>query len=79
MSLTAAFADARRGVWARRRRTTLSAIGVALAAAMLSAAVVVGDGLGRGFDRAAKAADLPDLIVRLDSEPARHVTRSESC
>ena len=35
---------------------------------MLSAAIVVADGLGRGFDRAARAADLPDLIVRFDDE-----------
>ena len=44
-------------------------MGIALAAAMLSAAVVVADGLGRGFSRAAQAADLPDVIVRFDDEP----------
>jgi ABC-type lipoprotein release transport system permease subunit len=74
-ALPAAFADARRGLRLRRRRTTLTAVGIALAAAMLSAAVVVADGLGRGFDRAARAADLPDLIVRFDPEPTSLVAQ----
>ncbi len=65
-SLTAAFAEARRGLGARRRRTLLTGLGIALSAAMLSAAVVISDGLGLGFDRAARAAGLPDLIVRFD-------------
>ena len=69
----AAFADAFRGLRLRRRRTLLTAIGIALSAAMLSAALVVADGLGRGFDRAARAADLPDIIVRFDSQPASRV------
>jgi ABC-type lipoprotein release transport system permease subunit len=68
-ALTAALADARRGLRLRRRRSTLTALGIALAAAMLAAAVVISDGLGRGFDRAAAAADLPDVIVRFDPEP----------
>jgi ABC-type lipoprotein release transport system permease subunit len=46
----------------------LTALGIALAAAMLSAAVVIADGLGLGFERAARAADLPDLIVRFDNQ-----------
>jgi ABC-type lipoprotein release transport system permease subunit len=74
-ALPAAFADARRGLRRRRRRTTLTAVGIALAAAMLSAAVVVADGLGRGFDRAARAADLPDLIVRFDPQPTSLVAQ----
>ena len=41
---------------------------------MLAAAVVVADGLGRGFDRAARAADLPDVIVRFDPQPVGRVT-----
>jgi predicted lysophospholipase L1 biosynthesis ABC-type transport system permease subunit len=41
---------------------------------MLAAAVVVADGLGEGFDRAVKAADLPDVIVRFDPEPADEVS-----
>jgi ABC-type antimicrobial peptide transport system permease subunit len=40
---------------------------------MLSAALVVGVGLGRGFDRAARAADLPDVIVRFDRQSASRV------
>src|SRR6058998_2908227 len=68
-----AFAEARRGLAARRRRSVLTALGIALAASMLSAALVVADGLGLGFDRAARAAGLPDIIVRFDSEPQSRV------
>ncbi len=50
------------------RRAPLTAIGVALAAAMLSSAIVIADGLGNGFARAARAADLPDVIVRFDPQ-----------
>ena len=35
---------------------------------MLSSAIVIADGLGDGFARAARAADLPDVIVRFDPE-----------
>ncbi len=39
---------------------------------MLTAALVVADGLGRGFDRGVRAAGLPDIIVRFDPQsPAR--------
>ncbi|MGI9185357.1 MAG: ABC transporter permease [Solirubrobacteraceae bacterium] len=62
--MRAALFEARLGMRARRRRALLTAIGIALAAAMLSAALVIADGLGGGFDRAARAADLPDVIVR---------------
>ena len=71
--LLSALADARRGLVRQRRRSLLTALGIALAAAMLSAALVVGDGLGNGFDRAAKAAGLPDMIVRFDPQSARLV------
>ena len=67
--LRAALDEALRGLRLRRRRALLTGVGIALAAAMLSAAVVVADGLGLGFGRSAKAADLPDLIVRFDNEP----------
>ena len=70
-----ALGEARRGLAPRRRRALLTAVGIALAAAMLSAAVVVADGLGRGFSRAAHAADLPDVIVRFDDEPQSLVTQ----
>ncbi len=73
--LRAALAEARYGVRVRRRRSLLTALGIALAAAMLSAAIVVSDGLGRGFDRAARAAHLPDIIVRFNSEPTSRVAR----
>jgi len=71
----AAFAEARRGLRLRRRRSLLTALGIALAAAMLSAALVVADGLGLGFDRAARAAGLPDVIVRFNPESAALVGR----
>jgi ABC-type antimicrobial peptide transport system permease subunit len=53
----------------------LTALGIGLAAAMLAAAVVVSDGLGRGFDRAARAADLPDVIVRFNPQQASRVAQ----
>jgi ABC-type antimicrobial peptide transport system permease subunit len=69
----ATLAAARLGLRRRRRRTLLTALGISLAAAMLAAALVVADGLGTGFDRAARAADLPDIIVRFDPESAARV------
>jgi len=42
---------------------------------MLAAALVVSDSLGRGFDRGARAADLPDVIVRFDPESASKVAQ----
>ena len=58
--------DAVRGLRRRRRRTLLSALGVALAAAMLSTSAVLAIDLGGGFDRAVRASDLPDIIARFD-------------
>jgi ABC-type antimicrobial peptide transport system permease subunit len=46
-----------------------------LAAAMLAAAIVVSDSLGRGFDRGARDADLPDIIVRFDPDSAARVAQ----
>ncbi|MGI8412061.1 MAG: ABC transporter permease [Solirubrobacteraceae bacterium] len=74
-AIAAAFAEARLGWGTRRRRTLLSAIGIALAAAMLAAALVVADSLGTGFDRGARAADLPDVIVRFDPESPGRVAQ----
>ncbi len=71
--LKAALAEARYGVRVRRRRSLLTGLGIALAAAMLTAALVVADGLGFGFDRAARAADLPDIIVRFNPQSADRV------
>ncbi len=42
---------------------------------MLMAALVVSDGLGFGFDRAAKAANLPDVIVRFDPQSSSRVAQ----
>ena len=42
---------------------------------MLVAALVVSDSLGFGFDRAARASDLPDIIVRFDPQPANRVAQ----
>ena len=75
IALPAALGEARRGLRNRRRRALLTAAGIALATAMLSAAVVIADGLGLGFDRSARAADLPDLIVRFDAQPLTTVAK----
>jgi ABC-type antimicrobial peptide transport system permease subunit len=58
---------------ARRRRALLTAVGIVLAAAMLSTAVVIAYGLGGGFARGARAADLPDVIVRFDPQALTRV------
>ena len=55
------------------RRAALAALGVVLASAMAGAAITVGYGLHTGFDRSARAADLPDVIVRFDPEPRARV------
>jgi ABC-type antimicrobial peptide transport system permease subunit len=73
--LRAALGEARRDLRNRRRRAVLTAAGIALATAMLSAAVVIADGLGLGFGRSARAADLPDLIVRFDDQPLAAVSK----
>jgi ABC-type antimicrobial peptide transport system permease subunit len=65
-------------VRARRSRSLLTGLGIALAAAMLIAALVVSDGLGFGFDRAASAAGLPDVIVRFDVQPSDRVAQRVS-
>jgi ABC-type antimicrobial peptide transport system permease subunit len=50
------------------RRSLLAGAGVLLAATMLGTAVTVSWSLATGFDRSAKAADLPDVIARFDRE-----------
>jgi ABC-type antimicrobial peptide transport system permease subunit len=42
---------------------------------MLTAALVVSDSLGRGFDRGVHAADLPDIIVRFDPQTGGRVAQ----
>jgi ABC-type antimicrobial peptide transport system permease subunit len=73
-AVRAAWVTAREGLRARRRRLLLTAVGIALAASMLSASTVVSYGLGTGFDRAARAASLPDIIVRFDDTSQRTVS-----
>ena len=50
----------------RRRRTWLVAAGVAAAALVAGVCVTVAFALSSGFDRAARDADLPDVLVRFD-------------
>ena len=64
--------DAVQRLRAAPRRAVLAALGVLLASAMAGAAITVGYGLHTGFDRAARDADMPDVIVRFrpDRRPA---------
>jgi ABC-type antimicrobial peptide transport system permease subunit len=71
--MKSALVEARVGLCLRRRRAVLTAVGIALAAAMLAAAVVVSDSLGQGFGRAANKAHLADIIVRFDPQRASKV------
>ncbi len=61
---------------ARPGRTALAALGILAAAAMLGAAVLVAFGLRTGFQRATRAADLPDVIARFGPEPRATVDRA---
>ncbi len=73
--MRAALAEARLGLRLRRRRSLLTALGIALAAAMLGASLVVSDSLGLGFARAARASDLADIIVRFNPQSASRVAQ----
>jgi predicted lysophospholipase L1 biosynthesis ABC-type transport system permease subunit len=55
------------------KRALLAALGVLLASAMAGAAITVGFSLHTGFDRAAREADLPDVIVRFRPERRNEV------
>ncbi len=66
--MRAAFREALVLVRAGGRRSLLAGAGVLLAATMLGTAVTVSWSLATGFDRSAKAADLPDVIARFDRE-----------
>ena len=57
------------------RHGRLAFVGVLLAAAMAGAAVTVAYGLATGFDRAARQADLPDVIVRFRTESRDEIDR----
>ena len=52
-----------------RRRTSVAVATIAVASLLLGTAVTVGYGLVTGFDRAANAADLPDVIAQFDERP----------
>ena len=73
--LRAAVRDAFHGSEGPAPALLLTGLGIALAAAMLMAALVVSDSLGFGFDRAAKAADLPDIIVRFNPQSSSRVAQ----
>ena len=53
-----------------RRRRWLAAAGIAAASVVVGTATTVGYGLHTGFDRAAREADLPDVVARFDREDA---------
>ncbi len=58
---------------AGRRRTALSAAGLALAGAMAGAALVVAFSLGTGFDRSVERSDLPDVVARFAPQPRARI------
>jgi ABC-type antimicrobial peptide transport system permease subunit len=51
-----------------RRRRWLAAAGIAAASVVVGTATTVGFGLSTGFERAARDADLPDVVARFDRE-----------
>jgi hypothetical protein len=57
------------------RRRRLAVVGVLLAAAMAGAAVTVAYSLATGWDRAARRADLPDVLVRFRAESRPEIDR----
>jgi hypothetical protein len=65
--------EAAQGLGARRRRVALSALGVALAATMLTTSAVVAYGLASGFERSAHAADLGDVIADFQAQPLSRI------
>src|SRR3954453_8103640 len=60
---------------ARRGRALLAAAGVAAAALMAGTAITVSYGLGTGFERTARRAGLPDVIVRFDPRAVTDLDR----
>jgi ABC-type lipoprotein release transport system permease subunit len=71
--VSGALREAWANVRARRGRSLLSGIGIVLVATMLAVAATVSYGLLTGFDRSAAEADLPDVLVSFDSQPASSV------
>jgi ABC-type antimicrobial peptide transport system permease subunit len=71
--VSGALREAWANVRARRGRTLLGGLGIVLVATMLAVAATVSYGLLTGFDRSAAQADLPDVLVSFDSQPASEV------
>jgi ABC-type antimicrobial peptide transport system permease subunit len=71
--VSGAFREAWANVRARRGRSLLGGLGIVLVATMLAVATTVSYGLLTGFDRGASEADLPDVLVSFDSQPASAV------
>jgi ABC-type antimicrobial peptide transport system permease subunit len=71
--VSGALREAWANVRARRGRSLLSGIGIVLVATMLAVASTVSYGLLTGFDRGAAEADLPDVLVSFDQQPASSV------
>jgi ABC-type lipoprotein release transport system permease subunit len=71
--VTGAWREAWANVRARRGRSLLGGLGILLVASMLAVAATVSYGLLTGFDRSAAEADLPDVLVSFDSQPASAV------
>ncbi len=71
--MSGAAREAWANVRARRGRALLNMVGIVLVAAMLAVATTVAYGLLTGFDRSAAKADLPDVTVRFDEQPASSV------
>jgi ABC-type lipoprotein release transport system permease subunit len=71
--VSGALREAWANVRARRGRSVLSGVGIVLVATMLAVAATVSYGLLTGFDRSAAEADLPDVLVSFESQPASSV------
>jgi len=71
--VSGALREAWANVRARRGRSLLGGVGIVLVATMLAVATTVSYGLLTGFDRGAAEADLPDVLVSFDSQPASAV------
>ena len=71
--MSGALREAWANVRARRGRSLLGGLGIVLVATMLAVATTVSYGLLTGFDRGAAEADLPDVLLSFDSQPASAV------
>jgi ABC-type antimicrobial peptide transport system permease subunit len=71
--VSGALREAWANVRARRGRSLLGGVGIVLVATMLAVATTVSYGLLTGFDRGAAEANLPDVLLSFDSQPASAV------